>query len=232
MSALQAPSGADLVDWGQSVTGVVPARGLYLSTGKVALDTLLILLTSFLWIPLYGFLAAVNLLLEGRPIHYRGTRLGRDGREFSVLKFRTMTQGAEANLQAILAASAEQDDEFSQYQKMQRDPRVTRFGGKLRRLSLDELPQLWNVLRGQMSLVGPRPVTKSEWLDNYGDAAPQVFSVRPGMTGLWQVSGRSLLSYPERVALDLQYVDRCGLRTDLKILFRSISAVARGRGAF
>lgn len=212
-------------------TAVWRPTGFYCTAGKRILDTFLILISAPLWLPLYIFISLGNMLASGFPVHYRCTRKGRNGFTISVLKFRTMGKEADAELN-LLSNSIEYGEEFSRYRKMQRDPRVTRFGRVLRRLSLDELPQVWQVLRGEMSLVGPRPVTDPEWVNDYGDTASRVFSIRPGMTGLWQVSGRSLLSYDERVALDLQYVEFCSIKVDLAILFRSISAVVRGRGAF
>lgn len=222
-----------LVTWTLAPTIELPVpAGFYLTCGKRIFDTVLIVATIPLWLPVYLLIASVNLLMENPPVHYRCTRLGRGGREFSLRKFRTMSRDADAVLPSLLNACPVSTHEFTLYQKMKKDPRVTRVGKILRRLSLDELPQVWNVLRGEMSLVGPRPVTAAEWVGNYGPAAQCVFSVRPGMTGLWQVSGRSLLQYEERISLDLNYVKTCSLRGDLVILFRSISAVTKGRGAF
>ncbi len=207
-------------------------RGWYGAGGKRAFDVALILLLSPLWGCLYVLLALLVLVFEGPPIHHKSVRVGPDGEEFWIIKFRTMRVDADAELDGLRAADEELDSEFKRSYKLRSDPRITRLGGLLRRLSLDELPQVLNVLKGDMSLVGPRPVLRSELKAFYGSKTAQVLSVRPGMTGLWQVSGRSLLPYEERVELDLQYVDRCGLLTDLAILMRTIPSVARGHGAF
>ncbi|MFC4588920.1 sugar transferase [Sphaerisporangium corydalis] len=161
------------------------------------------------------------------PALFRQTRVGRDGREFRVFKFRTMVQDAE-NRKPDLA----EDNEFDGVLfKMRNDPRITRVGGFLRRYSLDELPQLLNVLRGEMSLVGPRPPLPEE-VAQYGTDVRRRLVVKPGMTGLWQVSGRSDLSWEESVRLDLRYVENWSLILDLQILWKTWSAVIRGGGAY
>ena len=205
---------------------------LYQRYGKRVLDLLLILLLSPLWILLYLTIMAVILIVDGRPIHYRSTRIGRNGNEIPVLKFRTMEVNAETKLAALLVADPALGDEFKAAVKLRDDPRVTGSGRWLRRTSLDELPQLINVCVGDMSLVGPRPVLQSELEDFYGEYAAEVISHRPGMTGLWQVSGRSLLSYEERVALDVAYARRCALSEDLILLARTIPSVIQARGAY
>jgi exopolysaccharide biosynthesis polyprenyl glycosylphosphotransferase len=161
------------------------------------------------------------------PVLFRQTRIGRDGREFTVLKFRTMVADAERRKPALLQRNEHDGLLF----KIKNDPRVTSIGAKLRRYSLDELPQLINVLRGDMSLVGPRPPLPEE-VDKYGDDVRRRLVVRPGMTGLWQVNGRSDLSWEESVRLDLRYVENWSLMLDLQILWKTWSAVARGSGAY
>jgi lipopolysaccharide/colanic/teichoic acid biosynthesis glycosyltransferase len=171
---------------------------------------------------------AVWLGSEG-PVLFRQRRVGRGGVEFEVLKFRTMHRDAERQLQA----SAELHRRYlAGGCKLPpgRDPRVTRVGALLRRLDLDELPQLWNVLRGDMSLVGPRPVPETE-LHAYGHFRRYYEAVRPGLTGLWQVSGRNRLAYRDRVALDVDYVQRLSVGRDLAILLRTLPAMVRGGGA-
>ena len=164
---------------------------------------------------------------DGGPVLFRQTRIGRDGRPFSCLKFRSMVMDAE-----LLRADLEVNHERSAVLfKMVDDPRVTRPGKLIRRLSIDELPQLWNVLRGQMSLVGPRPPLPHE-AARYGSDMSRRLRVRPGMTGLWQVSGRSDLSWEETVRLDLYYVDNWSMVQDLNILARTVSAVLSSRGAY
>lgn len=180
----------------------------------------------FLWPVLIAIVIAIRGGSRG-PALFRQTRVGRDGREFTVLKFRTMVVDAEER-KAALAQRNEHDGVLF---KMKNDPRVTRAGGWLRRYSLDELPQLINVLRGDMSLVGPRPPLPEEVIQ-YGDDVRRRLVVRPGMTGLWQVSGRSDLSWEESVRLDLRYVENWSLTLDLQILWKTWSAVAHGSGAY
>lgn len=169
---------------------------------------------------------AIALLVRASsrgPVFFRQERVGLHGRPFLTLKFRTMYTGAELS-------PAEQAAFAAQF-KLHRDPRVTWVGQVLRKFSLDELPQFINVLRGEMSLVGPRPVVRQELEAMYADAAHRLVSVRPGVTGLWQVSGRSQLPYDRRVSLDLEYVERHSLWLDLVLLARTPWAVFSGRGA-
>ena len=205
---------------------------LYQRYGKRVFDLLVILLLAPLWILVYLAIMAFILIMDGRPIHYASSRIGRNGDKIPVLKFRTMEVNADTKLAAILAADPALGDEFKAAVKLRDDPRITRSGRWLRRTSLDELPQLINVCWGDMSLVGPRPVLQSELEDFYGEHAAEVISHRPGMTGLWQVSGRSLLSYEERVALDLEYARRCALSEDLVLLAKTIPSVVQARGAY
>jgi exopolysaccharide production protein ExoY len=208
------------------------AEGLYRSPGKRVLDVALVVAAAPIWLIVYAIVALLILLLDGRPIHHRSARVGWRGRDFAVLKFRTMRRDAGTELAALLAADPALDREFKLTYKLRSDPRVTPLGRWLRHLSLDELPQLLNVLSGDMSLVGPRPVVRPELEEYYGEFGDRVLSVRPGVTGLWQVSGRSLLSYDDRVALDLEYVRTCSLGTDFRVLLRTIRSVCRGHGAF
>jgi len=171
-----------------------------------------------------GLAIAVRATSPG-PALFRQTRVGRDGRLFTMVKFRTMRRGAEH--QKITLVSDRDGPLF----KIRNDPRVTPFGVFLRRYSLDELPQLINVIRGHMSLVGPRPPLPEE-VARYGDDVRRRLLVRPGLTGLWQVSGRSDLSWEESVRLDLRYVENWSLTLDLQILWKTWSAVARGQGAY
>jgi lipopolysaccharide/colanic/teichoic acid biosynthesis glycosyltransferase len=180
-------------------------------------------------------LCVIALLVraDGGPALFAHRRVGRSGRAFGCLKFRTMVPDAERRLAALLAADPAARAEWEATRKLRNDPRVTWIGRFLRASSLDELPQLLNVLRGEMSLVGPRPVLASELASHYGPMATERYqSVRPGITGLWQVSGRSDTSYAERVALDVAYVARPSLREDLRILLRTPAAVLLQRGAY
>lgn len=177
--------------------------------------------------PLLAFVAIAIRTGSTGPALFRQTRVGRDGREFTVLKFRTMVVDAERHKAALVRFNEHDGVLF----KLRKDPRVTRTGSWLRRYSFDELPQLINVLRGDMSLVGPRPPLPEE-VAQYGDDVRRRLVVRPGMTGLWQVSGRADLSWEESVRLDLRYVENWSLTLDLQILWKTWSAVARGSGAY
>jgi len=177
--------------------------------------------------PLFAVIGIAIRLGSPGPVLFRQTRIGRDGREFTVLKFRTMVADAERRKPALL----QRNDHDGLLFKIKKDPRVTSVGARLRRHSLDELPQLINVLRGDMSLVGPRPPLPEE-VAKYGDDVRRRLVVRPGMTGLWQVNGRSDLSWEESVRLDLRYVENWSLMLDLQILWKTWSAVARGSGAY
>jgi len=173
-------------------------------------------------------LAAVAIRLSSRgPVFYSQTRVGRHGRPFRCHKLRTMANDADRQLQHLL----DQDDYVDQWRrarKLDDDPRVTGVGRFLRATDLDELPQLWNVLRGDMSLVGPRPVPDDE-AERYGTDLATVLAVRPGMTGMWQVGGRHQVSYAERIALDVRYVTSRNVRTNIRLLFRTVVLIATRR---
>ncbi|GAB3908441.1 sugar transferase [Microbispora bryophytorum] len=175
--------------------------------------------------PLLAAVAVAVRVSGPGPVLFRQRRVGRDGVEFTILKFRTMRRDAEARKVELVS------DADGVLFKVRRDPRVTPLGAALRRYSLDELPQLFNVLRGDMSLVGPRPPLPEE-VARYGDDVRRRLVVRPGMTGLWQVNGRSDLSWEESVRLDLRYVENWSLMLDLQILWKTWSAVAGGAGAY
>ena len=170
---------------------------------------------------------------DGGPVFYSQPRIGRGGRPFAILKFRSMVTDGVSVLEHHLAADPALAAEWAARRKLTKDPRVTRLGRFLRATSLDELPQLLNVLIGEMSLVGPRPVTAEELEHYYGQTGREAYiSVRPGITGLWQISGRNNTSYAERVALDCAYAEKPSLGKDLRILFRTASAVVRREGAY
>jgi exopolysaccharide biosynthesis polyprenyl glycosylphosphotransferase len=177
--------------------------------------------------PLLGLLTLLIRLEDGGPVLFRQLRVGKDGRQFCIYKLRTMVPDAEERK----ADLADQHQEQGPLFKMTEDPRVTRAGRWLRRWSLDELPQLFNVLAGDMSLVGPRPALPEE-AAVYGDSVRRRLAVKPGMTGLWQVNGRSDLSWDEAVRLDLRYVENWSLMLDLQILWKTWAAVVRGWGAY
>lgn len=177
-------------------------------------------------------LAGVAILVgcQGGPLLYGQQRTGRNGRPFTLWKFRTMHPSADALLARCLAQDPELRREWEERAKLRQDPRVTPLGQWLRRYSLDELPQFWCVLRGEMSLVGPRPVPEAELRRHYGPVAAAYLSCRPGLTGLWQVSGRSGTSYAHRVALDATYSLEKSTAVDLLILCRTVGTVLRGTG--
>jgi len=189
------------------------------------------LLMIMLLIPLLILAALIKLDLGG-PVFFRQTRVGRNGKPFGCRKFRTMYADAEERLSALLATDAEARKEWSTYRKLKNDPRVTTFGEFLRSTSLDELPQLFNVLLGEMSLVGPRPVLQEEIDLYYKDKAEFCFSVRPGVTGLWQVSGRNNNGYDYRIAADLWYVKNWNLWLDIVILLKTVPALLGRVGAY
>ena len=193
---------------------------------KAIADRLLAALLLVVLAPLLLVLALVVRILVGSPLLYVQRRGGLYGRPFSMLKFRTMRLGAEGERAALLARNEMDGPVF----KLTDDPRVTRFGRQLRRTSLDELPQLFNVLAGDMSLVGPRPLPVDETAALIGGYRRRL-SMRPGLTCLWQVGGRSDLAFKEWMALDLDYVDRWSLGLDLAILLRTLPAILKGRGA-
>ena len=174
--------------------------------------------------------AAIAIRIDSRgPVFFAQERLGRRGRPFRLYKLRTMAIDAEGRKTALQAASA---GALSGVRfKLRRDPRVTRVGAILRKFSIDELPQLWNVLRGDMTIIGPRPPVWRE-VALYDPAALRRLEVTPGLTCLWQVGGRSDLSFEEQVALDVEYIDHASLRSDVSILLRTIPAVVTGRGAY
>lgn len=169
-------------------------------------------------------IAIVVKLSSKGPVLYSHARLGRQGRIFKCLKFRSMQVDAAERLAALLVSDPEAAKEWRETQKLRKDPRVTKVGAFLRKTSLDELPQFWNVLVGEMSLVGPRPITRAE-LERYGKDRRYYLLVRPGITGLWQVSGRSNASYQRRVQLDREYVERWTMVGDINIMLKTVPAV-------
>ena len=180
--------------------------------------------------PLMLAVALLIMRRDGAPVFFGHYRVGLQGRLFRCYKFRTMYRNSAAMLSDLLQNDSVARAEWDCDQKLSNDPRVTPVGAFLRRTSLDELPQLFNVLRGEMALVGPRPITLNE-LSRYGRVRWNYLSVLPGMTGLWQVSGRSSTTYEQRVALDREYVDQRGLRMDLSILLRTVRVVLARDGA-
>ncbi len=180
--------------------------------------------------PLMLLIALLIKLQDGGPVIFGHTRLGLGGRSFKCLKFRSMVIDSDARLQALLQSDPAARIEWERDHKLRNDPRVTPLGDFLRRSSLDELPQLFNVLRGEMSLVGPRPIVQNERA-RYGHYFDLYCQVRPGITGLWQISGRSDVSYRRRVALDVAYARGRCLKLYFRILFATAPAVLARKGA-
>jgi lipopolysaccharide/colanic/teichoic acid biosynthesis glycosyltransferase len=180
--------------------------------------------------PFFLLIAVATWLDTGLPIIYRCQRVGRYGQPITVLKFRTMRDGSHHHLEELLSVDEELRLEYGRRRKLRDDPRRTRVGAILRRASMDELPQLLNVLVGEMSLVGPRPYFPGELAGR--PEADWILSVRPGITGLWQVSGRSDRTFEERLQLDVDYVTHRGFALDGSILARTLSAVVSRRGAY
>ncbi len=198
-------------------------------SGRIAkrvLDLAGSILLLLLLLPVIVLIALLIKLEDGGPVVYRRRVIGIKG-EFDALKLRSMCMDADK----VLEKDGELFKEFEVSFKLKNDPRVTRIGAWIRRLSLDELPQLFNILRGEMSLVGPRMITRPE-LDKFGDAGWVFDSMKPGLTGYWQVSGRQELSYEQRVRMDLYYVTNWSTWLDLKILLKTPMQVFRGAGAY
>jgi len=197
-------------------------RGFDLSVGLLAL----IIASPFLaW--LYG---VVYIATKGHPL-FTHERVGFGGRTFKVYKFRTMYIDAEARLENLLESCQESKEEWERDFKLKNDPRITKIGQFLRKTSLDELPQLINVLKGEMSLVGPRPITEAE-IQKYGEFFEYFIAVKPGITGLWQVSGRNDIDYDERVQLDVWYVRNWSIELDMQILIKTVLVVLGRKGSY
>jgi lipopolysaccharide/colanic/teichoic acid biosynthesis glycosyltransferase len=180
--------------------------------------------------PMYVLVALAVQLSSDGPIHFWQTRMGRGGRAFRFYKFRSMMPNSDAVLHEFLNENDAARTQWDEFQKLEEDPRVTRIGRFIRRASLDELPQFWNVLKGDMSLVGPRPCMKRQ-RSLYGEQWGHYCAMKPGITGLWQVSGRNRLPYARRVELDAHYVAHWSLWLDLRIALRTVRAVVVGEGS-
>lgn len=224
MTAVSYVSGAL---WGHGRAG---SRAALVEQFSLRANQLCALMLIMLFGPLMLLVCWMTWRNDGLPVFFAHYRVGQDGKLFRCLKFRTMYRESEQMLAALLRDDPVARAEWQKDQKLTHDPRITPLGHFLRRTSLDELPQLFNVLRGDMSLVGPRPITVGE-LTRYGRVRWHYLSVRPGMTGLWQVSGRNNTSYDERVALDRQYVETHSLWMDLRILVKTIGVVVARDGA-
>jgi Undecaprenyl-phosphate galactose phosphotransferase WbaP len=209
-------------------SGLLSARPRRL---KRIVDVLLAAGLGLVVLPL-GLLIAGAIMFESRgPVLFAHTRIGRGNRRFRLWKFRSMVDNADEVLQAHLESNPDSALEWRLTHKLRSDPRVTGIGRFLRKTSLDELPQLWNVLRGDMSMVGPRPIVGEE-VEKYGPSFTLYSQVLPGLTGLWQVSGRNDTTYHERVALDARYILAWTAAMDLRVLLKTVRVVVCGHGAY
>ncbi|MEP1766217.1 MAG: sugar transferase [Sulfitobacter sp.] len=202
-------------------------RAPYRNGGKRMLETILIILSLPFFLPIM-VLCIFALWIEGGNPFYKQDRLGRNGKRFSILKLRTMVRDADAVLEEYLASDPEMRREWDEKQKLINDPRVTRIGAVLRASSLDELPQLWNVLTGDMSLIGPRPMMPDQ-LQMYGNPS-HYFALRPGITGLWQVSARNENRFSFRNEVDAIYDEKLSFWGDIKIIFKTVGVMLRRTG--
>ncbi|MEC7839531.1 MAG: sugar transferase [Chlamydiota bacterium] len=183
-------------------------------------------------LPIIGIISLLIKLFSKGPIFYSHERIGRGGDRFKCYKFRTMYPDAEIRLKEILQSNPDMKREWELTRKLQKDPRVIPIGNILRKTSLDELPQFWNVLKGDLSVVGPRPVVEDEMEKHFGLKAGKILSIRPGITGIWQVSGRNDTSYNKRVMLDEKYVDQRSMMLDLKLIAKTIPSMITSKGAY
>ncbi|MBD2138475.1 sugar transferase [Anabaena sp. FACHB-1237] len=211
----------------------LPTQGLYGDFFKRLFDIIFSLSVLIMFSPLYIILAIIVAFSSQGPIFYIQKRVGKNYRSFNCIKFRTMVTNADEILAQIMETSPELKEEFASNFKLKKDPRITKIGHFLRMTSLDEFPQFWNVLIGDMSVVGPRPLVTDE-LPKYGDAMDDVLTIRPGITGLWQVSGRNDIPYPRRVQIDLYYAKNRNFWLDLQIILKTINVVImpKNKGAY
>ncbi len=183
-------------------------------------------------VPVTIVIAIIRLIVkeERGSIFYSQKRIGKNGKYFKLYKYRSMIKDADEVLKKYLEENEEARKEFEEFQKLQNDPRITKLGNILRKTSLDELPQMLNILKGDISFVGPRPIVDGE-IDKYGEKREKFLSVKPGLTGYWQVNGRSNTSYEDRINMELYYVDNCSLWLDIKIFFKTFITVFKKEGA-
>jgi exopolysaccharide production protein ExoY len=199
---------------------------------KRAFDVLFSIGAFIFFTPFLLLISLAIFLSSPGKIVYSHERIGRGGRPFRCYKFRSMYSDADARLQALLAGCPDLRNEWHEARKLKDDPRVTPIGRFLRKTSLDELPQFWNVLKGDLSIVGPRPVVHDEVITHIGPKASKILSIRPGLTCIWQISGRSDISYTKRIQLDEEYVDNHSLLLDLKIIAKTIPRMFSQKGAY
>ena len=194
---------------------------------KRFLDIFLSLIGLIILSPIFLIIAIIIKLDSKGPVFFVHSRIGEKGKPIGIYKFRTMVTNAE---ELIKKFTPEQKEEFEKNFKLENDPRVTKIGNFLRKTSLDELPQILNILKGELSIIGPRPIVQAE-LEKYGDDKEKFLSVKPGLTGYWAANGRSDTSYEERIQMELYYVDNMSFWLDIKIFFKTILAVIKKEGA-
>lgn len=199
---------------------------------KRAFDILFSIFALILLLPIFLCIAiAIRYSSKGNVL-YSHERIGRGGRPFRCYKFRTMYPDADVRLSELLASDPELRREWETTRKFKSDPRIIPVGRFLRKTSLDELPQFWNVLKGDLSIVGPRPIVQEEVTQFLGPKAAKILSVRPGLTCIWQVSGRNDVGYQRRIELDEQYIDNCSMLLDIKLILKTIPAMLFSKGAY
>ena len=228
--AIEAPSATPRVGILAQAFGEARRRDLAYAAAKRAMDAVAAAVLLLALLPLFAAVAIAIVLETRGPIFYRGERIGRFGNRFTMVKFRSMRANCDTSAHATFVQSLMRGETKCEVYKVPQDPRITRVGAFLRRTSLDELPQLWNVLLGDMSLVGPRPDVPYA-VEGYADWMHRRLDAKPGMTGLWQVSGRSRLSLLEMYRLDVSYVGSASLASDLRILVRTPAALLVRNGA-
>jgi exopolysaccharide production protein ExoY len=182
--------------------------------------------------PLFLCISLAILLTSKGNVIFAQERVGRGGKSFKFYKFRTMIGSAEQELSEILASNPALQSEWDISQKLKNDPRITKIGSFLRKTSLDELPQFWNVLIGDLSVVGPRPFLKEQVEQHLGEKAAKILSVRPGLTGIWQTSGRNHTTFLQRITMEEMYVEQTSFLLDLKLILKTIPCVVLGKGAY
>jgi len=199
---------------------------------KRLMDIVIVFTGGIILLPFLLFIVLLIKITSPGPVLFKQDRPGKNGQHFTFYKFRSMVIDAEERLKVLLESDPKIKDEWERNRKLQKDPRLTAIGRFLRRTSIDELPQLINILKGDMSLVGPRPVIDDSEMEKYGESFANTFSLKPGLTGLWQVSGRSDTEYKERIAYDTYYIQSWSLWLDLWIIFKTFGAVIQGKGAY
>lgn len=200
---------------------------------KRGFDLLFSILCMIIGAPIYLLIAFLIYITSPGKVIYSHERIGRGGIPFRCYKFRSMYMDADKRLEELLKANPQLREEWEKSYKLKKDPRITPFGAFLRKTSLDELPQFWNVIKGDLSVVGPRPVVREEIVKYYHVKAYKILSIRPGLTGIWQVSGRNdVNSYARRILMDEYYVDHQSLHLDMRIIAKTIPAMLFSKGAY